>query len=221
MSANFSRLKRNLFYLLLIFQLFVLPVATNGQSALNLHITTIGAHIGNNPNYRFYKNALDKNGNFVTEPLIMLSYQQFLKNPRNSLEITQGLYLNANARMTGFTYFAFKKKIIHNFKNVVSVSIGPNLTYWKNLHDIYGIYTESTWAHKWLLAAELSYYYYLGVRSDLTTSLHYGLENKTIFWTIGYRFWINPMVHEKKCDCEKSWNFKIKDIPKRIKRIFQ
>ncbi len=220
-------MKKNLLYLLLIFQAFALPVATNGQSALNLHITGVGLHLGNKPNYRLYENALDKNGNFVTEPLAILSYQRFLSATRNSLQISQGLYSDAAAQMAGFTYFAFKKKIIHSFKNVVSVSIGPNLSYRKDWHTINGYIedksftVDGSWEYKWLFAAEVDYYYYLGKHSDFAMSLYYGLENKTMFLTIGYRFWINPLVHEKKCDCEKSWGFKLKDIPRKIKRIFQ
>ena len=165
-----------------------MPVATNGQSALNLHITGVGLHLGDKPNYRFYENSLDELGNFVTEPLVILSYQRFLKATRNSLQISQGLYSDAAAQMAGFTYFAFKKKIIHSFKNVISVSIGPNLSYRKDWHTINGYIPDKSfkvdgqWEYKWLFAAEINYYYYLGKRSDFAISLYYGLENKTMFF---------------------------------------
>jgi len=219
-------LKKYLLYLFWLIQAFFLSITTNGQSALNLHLTGIGLHLGNKPNYLIYENRLDESGNFVVEPLVILSYQRFLKATRNSLQISQGLYSDAAAQMAGFTFFSFKKKIVHSFKNVISIAIGPNLSYRKDWHTINDYIEDKSftvdgqWEYKWLLAAEINYYYYLGKRSDFALSLHYGYEQRTVFCTIGYRFWINPLVHQKKCDCEKSWGFKFKDIPKKLKQIF-
>lgn len=213
-------------YIFLIVPLFFYPIATNGQSALNLHLTEIGLHLGNKPNCKIYKRRLDELGNFVAEPLIILSYQKFVKATRNSLQISQGLYYDAAAQMAGFTFFSFKKKILHSFKNSISVAIGPNLSYRKNWHTIdeyiedKSFTVDGQWEYKWLFAAEINYYYYLGKRSDLSLSLHYGYEQRTVFFTLGYRFWINPLAQEKKCDCVKSWNFKFKDIPRKLKQIF-
>lgn len=220
-------MKKNFLYLILIFQTFVLPLVVNGQSALNLHITGIGLHLGDKPNSKLYENNLDELGNFVTEPLVILTYQRFLKSTRNSLQISQGLYSDAAAQMAGFTFFSFKKKIIHSYKNVVSIAIGPNLSYRQDWHTINGYIPDNSfkvdgqWEYKWLFAAEINYYYYLGNRSDFALSLHYGYEKKTIFLTLGYRFWINPLVHEKKCDCDKAWDFHFRDIPRKLKRIFK
>ncbi len=219
-------MKKYFLFLFLLIQAFFHSITTNGQSALNIHLTGIGLHLGNKPNYKIYENRLDELGNFVTEPLIILSYQRFLKATRNSLQFSQGLYSDAAAQMAGFTFFSFKKKILHHYKNVISVSMGPNLSYRKDWHTINGYIEDKSftvdgqWEYKWLFAAEINYYYYLGKRSDFTLSLHYGYEQRTVFFTLGYRFWINPMVHEKKCDCEKSWGFKFKDIPRKLKRIF-
>ena len=203
------------------------PKALIGQSALNLHLTAIAFHVSDKPNYLLYENSLDELGNIVVEPMAILTYQRFFKTTRNSFQISQGLYSDAAAQMAGFTYFSLKKKLIHSFKNVISISIGPSLSYRKDWHKINGYIEDNsftvdgTWEYKWLFAAEINYYYYLAKRSDFSVSLHYGYEQRTIFLTVGYRFWINPLVHEKKCDCENAWNFKFKDIPRYFKRVFK
>lgn len=207
--------------------MFLFPVITIGQSAINFHVTGIGLHLGNKPNYKIYENRLDELGNLVAEPFAALTYQRFIKATKTSLQISQGIYSDAAAQMAGFTFFSLKKKILHSYKNVLSIAIGPNLSYRKDWHTINGYIEDKSfivngqWETKWLFAAEINYYYYLGKRSDFSVSLHYGYEKKTIFLTLGYRFWINPLVHEKDCDCNRSWNFRFKDIPRRLKRIFK
>jgi len=205
--------KKEIIFLLLV---FITYLQSFSQSNVSLNLTAIGFHLFDKPNINIYENKLDSNGNFNTEPGLILSFELYTRENYSSIQLTQGIYSDAAAQEAGFTFVGFRRRFYHKYKNQWSIAIGPVVAYRRDWTQILGYIPEKGYTKNGRFEyrlwgfAELEYNYLLNKRSDLCFSIIYGYSTPDAFtFTLGYKFWINPNIKRTK-DCNCGGSFKKK-----------
>lgn len=196
-------------HLILIF--FILCKTSYQQQSLSLEFLTFGFHFFENPNLQFYENKIDSLGMFNTEPGVMLSYEFYIKKNYLSIQLSQGFFSDAGAKMAAFSKVSLRYMFFHKFRNQLYIDIAPAISYresWKKFGPEYKPETSYRYngniEYKYSLIGKLEYDVYLGKRFDFNMSIMYGHYYKTFTYMIGMRFWLNPYVKlTEDCDCPK------------------
>ena len=183
------------------------------QSSIEFKLITIGLHpdksLRQNP--LMYENRIDDNANFIFEPGFMISYQKYIYLAALSFQFSQGFYSDAAAKLAGTTNVLLKYKLFHKYKFATSIGLGPSLSYRKDWHDINqyidndGYTVNGKWQTKWMLGAELSFYYYNGNKGDYSLSFYHGATYGGVLVSVGYRYWINSLAM-LSTDCNTCGN---------------
>ncbi len=206
-------MNRILIILLIIFSC----LAANSQSSIEAKFMFFSMHpfkTLRQPDTDIYENRIDDNANFIKSPGILLSYQKYLYLTRLSFQISQGFFSDAIANVGSVTSLLLKYKFYHKYKISVSLGLGPSLSIRQDWHNNYryiendGYTINGNYQTRWYLGGELSFYYYISKRSDLSLSFLVGHEYGSIAINLGYKFWINTSVKFKSgCrDCKNKFN---------------
>lgn len=201
---------------LILYCLTLLSFSLYSQSAIGLKIMTVGIHP--NPweqDYAIFENSIINDGSLIMEPGYQLNFQKFVHLTILSIEIKQGIYSDAAAKMAGHFSFGLRWKFFHFGKSSFSISAAPVFAFRENWNKIPQYIDNDHYKDngryqlKLLFGSELEYNVYVGKRSDISFSLMYNNSFNTIALGLGYRFWINPYVAMNKGDCSscgKRWN---------------
>jgi len=195
---------------LLIF--FIISYAySNAQSTIAFDFFPVGLHF-DRTNFLIFENKIDYNGNAVIEPGGCLTYEFFIKETINSIQIQQGLFFDAAAQVSGWSQISFRKKIFHKYKHKLSLAAGPALTYRRDWYKIDGYQPEPSymengnWEFRWAIPIQLQYSLYTSSKTEFLASLLYHYERHTIFPTIGFKYWISTKVRfQKDCNCNDAF----------------
>ncbi len=205
-------MKGMLFHILLI----IISFQTYSQSAVGLKVNSIAYHPFNwNQDASMFENKLTPSGSFIMEPGLELYYQKYFYLTNWSIDPKFSIFSDAAAKMAGYAGLSLSWKFFHYKRSAIQVSVGPVFAFRENWNKIWQYvdndnFTNGTkYQYKGLLAVDLSYYHYIGKRSDLSISLAFNNSQNAISFALGYRQWINPYVNlkQKSCDnCGKRWN---------------
>ncbi|MBT3207062.1 MAG: hypothetical protein HN704_14860 [Bacteroidetes bacterium] len=188
-------------YLILLF--FFTAIGLFGQSnfgakLLNISFNPIQSKSNN------YINTLDKNGNFLFEPGLLLSYEYFVNDFLVSLRFQQGIFYDANSRIEGISQISLRARILQIWKHSLNIGIEPTIFYrqsWVGLknYDLNDGFSNSTDLQYKLqiLNADIEYNFYLNRKTDLSISLNY-VEPARIFIATGMRYWISKKLKKRK-----------------------
>lgn len=200
---------------LTIFFLMFLPLFSAAQSTVSLDLFPVGLHPIDRSRYLLFENRIDYNGNAVVEPGAILTFEFFTNETRRSIQVQQGFYSDAGAQAAGWTQLAWRAKLIHSYKNKISIAFGPALTYRKSWYSLEGYAENPEKKYKvngdlefrWACPVQLQYNYYTGKRSELNVSVFYHYERNSFFPSLGFKYWMSTKVY-KNCDCDDGFKRK-------------
>jgi len=203
--------------ILIIIFIIISTVVANSQSSIEAKLMFFSMHpikTMRQPDKDIYENRVDDNANLIKSPGILLSYQKYIYLTRLSFQLSQGIFSDGIANLAGVTSLFFKYKFFHKYRFSVALGAGPSFSFREDWHNSYryvdndGYIINGGYQTKWYLGSELSFYYYISKRSDVSVSLLYGHEYGAIAINLGYKYWISPTVKFKSgCrDCKNKFN---------------
>ncbi len=197
-----------------IILLIVSTIIATSQSSIEAKLMFISFHPIKSlrqADTKIYENKVDENANFIRSPGIMLSYQKYIYLTRLSFQISQGFFSDAISNFAGVSSLFLKYKFYHKYKISFSLGAGPNFLFREDWHKSYryidndGYILNGEYQTKWTLGTELSLYYFLNKRSDISISLLYGHEYGAFALNFGYKYWLQTNVNFKD-DCTNCGN---------------
>jgi hypothetical protein len=190
------------------------------QSTLQLKLSFIGLHPFKEKNEHLFENRIDANGLFVTEPCLILAYENFLLSDTFSWRGMFGFISDAASKPGMFLHLGVKQRLVQVWRNSISVGVGGNLYGRDSWSTIPGYAIDNSWSangdweYKFGIMAELEYALFLNDNNDITLSLLYGHQPNTFTFSIGYKYWLSSVIkNPRKCgSCpfqkktNKHWN---------------
>ncbi len=177
------------------------------QTLLHLKAAPVAYHPFTSPNKpHLYENKIDANGNWVVEPCVMLSIETYLRGTKLSWRFMPGFYSDVLSQPAMFFHLGIKYNFLQIWRSSFDIAVGPTLNIRQDWHKVPGYIPESSyklngnWENQINFIAELEYKYFLTDRIDLTSSILYGHEWKTITATFGFRYWLSTTIkHPINC----------------------
>lgn len=211
------KLKNKILYL--TFLVAFTTSIVHAQSTIQLKMSFLGIHPFNEVNNHLFENRLDANGIFITEPGLILSFENFLRGDTFAWRGMMGFFSDAASKPAIFIHLGFKQRLLQIWRNSFSLCVGGNLYGRDSWSTIPGYITDNSWGangdweYKLGIMAELEYALFLNDNNDITLSVLYGHQPNTFSFTVGYKYWFSSVIkNPKKCgSCpfektSKHWN---------------
>jgi len=208
---------RKISFLLIVFT--IVTTFASAQSTIQIKFSPIGIHPFTEINGHLFENRIDENGIFITEPCLILSFENFLRSDTFAWRGMFGFISDAASKPGIFLHLGLKIRLVQVWRNSISIGFGGNLygrDSWSTIPDYIPDNSWSAngdWEYKPGFMAELEYALFINDKNDITLSALYGHQPNTFTFTIGYKHWFSSVIkHPKKCgSCpfsktDKHWN---------------